>query len=89
MKDPRNVLREKERDLARVRREIQAVLTVIPLLADDQPSSDVVHEVLLAFFPNTSGSSGRGSNWRSTFASSGTCDCSNPRSGDRPRGPRV
>ena len=48
MKDPHRVLREKEQDLARVRREIQAVLTVIPLLADDPPPSDVAHEVLLA-----------------------------------------
>jgi hypothetical protein len=48
MKDPHCVLREKEQDLARVRREIQAVLTVIPLLADEPPTSDVVHEVLLA-----------------------------------------
>ena len=48
MKDPHSVLREKERDLARVRREIQAVLTVIPLLVDDPPTSDVVHEVPLA-----------------------------------------
>ena len=48
MKDPHSVLREKEQDLARVRREIQAVLTVIPLLVDDPPTSDVVHEVLLA-----------------------------------------
>jgi hypothetical protein len=31
---PHSVLREKEQDLARVRREIQAVLTVIPLLVD-------------------------------------------------------
>ena len=48
MKDPHSVLREKEQDLARVRREIQAVLTVIPLLVDDPPTSDVVPEVLLA-----------------------------------------
>ena len=51
LKDPHSVLREKEQDLARVRREIQAVLTVIPLLADDPPSPDVVHEVLLSFSP--------------------------------------
>jgi hypothetical protein len=51
MKDPHSVLREKEQDLARVRREIRAVLTVIPLLVDDPPTSDVVHEVLLAFSP--------------------------------------
>ena len=48
MKDLHSVLREKEQDLARVRREIQAVLTAIPLLADDPPTSDVVHEVPLA-----------------------------------------
>ena len=48
MKDPRSILREKEQDLERVRREIQALLTVIPLLVDDPPTSDVVHEVLLA-----------------------------------------
>jgi hypothetical protein len=49
MKDPHSVLREKDQDLERVRKEIQALLTVIPLLADDQPSSDVMREVLLAF----------------------------------------
>jgi hypothetical protein len=48
MKDPRSVLRQKDLDLKRVRREIQALLTVIPLLVDDSPTSDVVHEVLLA-----------------------------------------
>jgi hypothetical protein len=53
MKDPHSVLHEheKEQALERVRREIQAVLSVIPILVDDQPSSDVVHEVLLAFSP--------------------------------------
>ena len=59
MKDPHSVLREKEQDLARVRREIQAVLTVIPLLVDDQSSTDVMNEALLAFSPDTSGSSGQ------------------------------
>jgi CRP/FNR family cyclic AMP-dependent transcriptional regulator len=39
--------------LERARREIHAVLTVIPLLVNDQSSSDVVHEVLLAFFPTS------------------------------------
>jgi hypothetical protein len=48
MKDLHSVLREKEQDLARVRKEIQAMLTVIPLLVDDPPTPDVVHEVLLA-----------------------------------------
>ena len=37
MKDPYRVLREKEQDVERVRKEIQALLTVIPLLADNQP----------------------------------------------------
>jgi hypothetical protein len=51
MKDPHSVLRENEEDLKRVRKEIQVMLTVIPLIVDDQPSSDVVHEVLLSFSP--------------------------------------
>jgi hypothetical protein len=37
MKDPHSILRAKEQDLDRVREEIQALLTVIPLLADDPP----------------------------------------------------
>jgi hypothetical protein len=48
MKDPHSVLRQKDRDLERVRQEIQALLTVIPLLADDQPSSDAMNQVPLA-----------------------------------------
>jgi hypothetical protein len=48
MKDPHSVLRQKEQDLERVHKEIQALRTVIPLLADDQPSSDVMDELLLA-----------------------------------------
>ena len=49
MRDPYRVLREKEQDVERVRKEIQALLTVIPLLADDQPSADsVMHELLVA-----------------------------------------
>jgi len=44
MKDVWDVLRQKEEDLERVGREIQALLTVIPLLADDQPiPEDVMH----------------------------------------------
>ncbi len=39
MKDPYKVLREKEQDVERLRKEIQALRTVIPLLADDQPSA--------------------------------------------------
>ena len=52
MKDPYSVLREKEHDVERVRKEIQALLTVIPLLADDQPSAanadNVMQELLVA-----------------------------------------
>jgi hypothetical protein len=51
MKDPHSVLRRKDLDLERVRREIQALLTVIPLLVDDSPTSDVVNDVALASFP--------------------------------------
>ena len=40
MKNLHTVLRQKEQDVERVRREVQALLAVIPLLADDQPSSD-------------------------------------------------
>ena len=42
MKDLQSVLRQKEQDVERVRREIQALLRVIPLLTHDQPSSDHV-----------------------------------------------
>ena len=50
MKDPHSVLREKEQDLERVRKEVQALLRVISLLADDQPAPDM-HEVPSAFYP--------------------------------------
>ena len=39
MKDPYTVLRQKEQDIARVQKEIQALLDVIPLLTDSVPSS--------------------------------------------------
>jgi hypothetical protein len=48
MKDPHKVLREKEQDVERVRKEIQVLLTVIPLLADDPPSADNVMRELLS-----------------------------------------
>ena len=47
MKDLHIVLSQKEHDVERVRREIRALLTVIPLLAADQPSSDDVMRLLL------------------------------------------
>lgn len=40
MKDPYAVLRQKEQDLEQVRREIQALIIVIPLVTDDEPSSN-------------------------------------------------
>jgi hypothetical protein len=40
MKDLLTVLRQKEQDVERVRREIQALMTVVPLFTDDHPSSD-------------------------------------------------
>jgi len=39
MKDPNQVLREKEAELARVRREIDSLNTVAPLLTDDDRTS--------------------------------------------------
>jgi hypothetical protein len=46
MKDLLTVLRQKEQDVERVRREIQVLLTVIPLLADGQDASDDVMDLL-------------------------------------------
>ena len=40
MKNPYILLRQKEQEIARVRLEIQALRTVIPLLADTEPSWD-------------------------------------------------
>lgn len=49
MKNPYIILSQKEQDVARVRKEIQALLTAIPLLADEQYSTDdVMQELLLA-----------------------------------------
>jgi hypothetical protein len=45
MKGLHTVLRQKEKDVERVREEIQALLTVIPLLADDDPA-DVLMDLL-------------------------------------------
>ena len=48
MKNPYLVLCEKEQDIARVRKEIAALLTVIPLLWDTGSSSDSPSESLAA-----------------------------------------
>ena len=45
MKDVRQLLFQKEKDLERVRREVQALLTVIPLLADDPVTEDVMSQL--------------------------------------------
>jgi len=42
MKDVRQLLFQKEKDLERVRHEVQALLTAIPLLADDDPVAEDV-----------------------------------------------
>ena len=48
MKDPYVVLRQKEQDMERVHREIQALLIVIPLPVDSaRPSDDVMHLIRL------------------------------------------
>ena len=54
MKNPYIVLSQKEQDIARVRKEIEALLTAIPLLlADDQYSADnVSQELFLAVSRN-------------------------------------
>lgn len=46
MKDVHSVLHQKEQDVERVRKEIQSLLRVIPLLADDQPSLDIMRRQL-------------------------------------------
>jgi hypothetical protein len=48
MKDVHTVLYQKAQDLERVRREVDALLSVIPLLAEDESSPDTVYEMLLA-----------------------------------------
>jgi len=45
MKDVRQLLFQKEKDLERVRREVQALLTVIPLLANDPVTEDVMSQL--------------------------------------------
>jgi len=40
------VLRQKELNVKRVRKEIKALLTVIPLICEENPSSDIVQELI-------------------------------------------
>lgn len=47
MKDPYAVLYQKEQELARVRNEIQALLTIIPLLEENAPAwADFKNQIL-------------------------------------------
>ena len=46
MKDPYVVLGQKEQDMERVRREIRALLIVIPLVTGNEPASDDVMPLL-------------------------------------------
>jgi hypothetical protein len=55
MKHLHTVLRQKEQDVERVRREIKALLTVIPLLADDELASEDVMSVLRSASAQTLG----------------------------------
>jgi hypothetical protein len=41
MKDLNAVLRQKEQDLERVRKEVLALFTVIPLLTNEKPTFDI------------------------------------------------
>jgi hypothetical protein len=52
VKNPYTVLSQKEQDVARVRKEIQALLTVIPLLADGPLSWDELQTELLSYCPD-------------------------------------
>lgn len=78
MKDPYRVLREKEQDVERVRKEIQALHTVIPLLSDDQLSSDDLMPALLSSVSRESVDSDNGTadlepfvrHWRNSSAPS-------------------
>jgi len=61
MRELHTLLLEKQRDVERVREEIQALRVVIPLLADDQPYSyDVTHPQFLASARTVAESSDKG-----------------------------
>jgi hypothetical protein len=49
VKDPYAVLRQKERDVTRVRKEIRSLLTAIPLLEDGAPSWPEIRLQIEAF----------------------------------------
>jgi len=51
MKDVHAILRDKEQDLLRIRREIQALLVAIPLLAEEQSLSENLQMNVLTVAP--------------------------------------
>ena len=53
MKDVYAVLSQKEEDVLRVRKEVQALITVIPLLADQEQTADDFYQILLSSTPAT------------------------------------
>jgi hypothetical protein len=65
MKDVNIILREKEMDVVRLRQEIEALRSVIPLLADNRSLDDETSESSPPKFPAT-GTAGRES-WRRRF----------------------
>ncbi|MGE5110509.1 MAG: hypothetical protein ACM3JB_06620 [Acidobacteriaceae bacterium] len=52
MKNPYTILSQKEQEVARVRKEIQALLTVIPLLVNGPLSWDELQTQLLSSGPD-------------------------------------
>lgn len=52
MKNPYTVLSQKEEQVARVRKEVEALITVIPLLADSPLSWDELRQHLLSSCPD-------------------------------------
>ncbi len=67
MKDVNELLREKERDIERLRQEIEALRSSIPLLSsdDETPVDDTTSELQVPKFPATSTTEPKG--WRRRF----------------------
>ena len=66
VKDVNVVLGEKEEDIVRLRREIEALRSAIPLLSDDQPlADDETSELEAPKFPATGTAGSKG--WRRRF----------------------
>lgn len=66
MKDVNLVLREKEMDIARLRQEIEALRSAIPLISDGRsPADDEPSELPAPKFPATGTAEAKG--WRRRF----------------------